>query len=298
MSLPSPRTLVTHLLASLPQPAPHASADTTTATPNNPLNGAPDSVKKQLLALHVLFPTEFLPALDLLDRGLVTRFRIRRLPKDPNPQEAAPSHTLRGPPESENTTAAPNETSASPSIQDIAPRPAQADEHPRLLRISEREGATIPRDRTPPALPQRQAAERGEDKEEMDTVYYVRSASHRSSSSSSSRFSVSSVDTLSHYEVRLRAWSCSCPAFAFNAFPSVHPEPGVPALDAHDDLGYVAPENGAAFGGLTLGAGMPPVCKHMLACVLGEQCAVFAGYVREREVSVGEAAGWAAGWGD
>jgi len=51
------------------------------------------------------------------------------------------------------------------------------------------------------------------------------------------------------------------------------------------------------FGGLSRGAGAAPVCKHLLACVLVERCEVFAGCVDEREVSVEELAGWAAGWG-
>ena len=53
------------------------------------------------------------------------------------------------------------------------------------------------------------------------------------------------------------------------------------------------------FGGLSLGDDMPPVCKHLLACVLAERCkGLFGGFVEERDVSVEEAAGWAAGWGD
>lgn len=53
------------------------------------------------------------------------------------------------------------------------------------------------------------------------------------------------------------------------------------------------------FGGVTLGEGMPPLCKHLLACVLAERCkGVFGECVEERRVSVETAAGWAAGWGD
>ena len=52
------------------------------------------------------------------------------------------------------------------------------------------------------------------------------------------------------------------------------------------------------FGGARLGNGMAPVCKHILACVLVERCEMFKAFVEEKEVSVEEAAGWAAGWGD
>jgi hypothetical protein len=54
---------------------------------------------------------------------------------------------------------------------------------------------------------------------------------------------------------------------------------------------------GWLFGGLTLGTDTP-VCKHLLACVLVEHCAGFAHLVEERNVSIEELAGWAAGWGD
>jgi hypothetical protein len=56
---------------------------------------------------------------------------------------------------------------------------------------------------------------------------------------------------------------------------------------------------GWTFGGITLGFDMPPVCKHLLACVLAERvCGLFGQFVEEKDVSVEEAAGWAAGWGD
>jgi hypothetical protein len=43
---------------------------------------------------------------------------------------------------------------------------------------------------------------------------------------------------------------------------------------------------------------MPPVCKHILACVLVEHCGLFAGFLENKGISVEEAAGWAAGFGD
>ena len=52
-----------------------------------------------------------------------------------------------------------------------------------------------------------------------------------------------------------------------------------------------------SFGGLTLGSDMP-VCKHLLACVLVKYCSIFSSFVEERDVSIDELAGWAAGWGD
>jgi len=123
-------------------------------------------------------------------------------------------------------------------------------------------------------------------------VYYVRSAQRRTS-----RYGTS-IDATSSYEVRLRAWNCSCPAFAFAAFPaSVVGMEGEAeaALDEEQERDIGA---GWKFGGVGLGGGTPPVCKHLLACVLGEWCELFKGFIEERDVSVEEAAGWAAGWGD
>ena len=121
-------------------------------------------------------------------------------------------------------------------------------------------------------------------------VYYVRSAQRRTS-----RYGTS-IDATSSYEVRLRAWNCSCPAFAFAAFPaSAVGTEGEAVLDEQQERDTGA---GWKFGGVGLGGGTPPVCKHLLACVLGEWCELFKGFIEERDVSVEEAAGWAAGWGD
>jgi hypothetical protein len=131
--------------------------------------------------------------------------------------------------------------------------------------------------------------------------YYVRTSQQAKSSSRSSRShhattAASSVQGTTSYEVRLTAWNCSCPAFAFAAFP--------PDLASEDSSGREGTgdegangEIGWRFGGLTRGDGVP-ACKHLLACVIAEHCGGFEGLVEEKEVSVGEVAGWAAGWGD
>lgn len=252
---PTPRDFVTQLLNSLPSLPVHDTAA-------NSLNDAPESVKQQLLSLQVLFPNEFLLALDLLDRKLITRFRIGI---------EEPTSTA-----SENGATA---TSSTHMQHDDSPvnNPADPTTHP------------------PP--PQNTT-------NYTDIVYYVRSAQQRSS-----RFSTSYDSTIS-YEVRLRAWNCTCPAFAFAAFPSIHPEPPAPTCapdsaptETTDLLGTDADAKGASmewvFGGASLGGGMPPVCKHLLACVLAERCrGVFGECVEERRVAVETAAGWAAGWGD
>ncbi|XPS90654.1 hypothetical protein M3J09_000090 [Ascochyta lentis] len=244
-TLPTSRDFVTQLLNSLPL-LPHHDADA------NPLNDAPDAVKKQILSLQVLFPNELLPALDLLDRKLITRFLISNAEPPPINSQMQTSDTLL------NNTSSPDTP--------ITPPPPPPQNHPHS----------------------------------GDTVHYVRSAQQRSS-----RYSTS-YDSTTSYEVRLQAWNCTCPAFAFAAFPPVHAEPQVsnytpPSASTDSRDVDVAEEREAVewvFGGVSLGAGMPPVCKHLLACVLAERCrGVFGECVEERRVGVETAAGWAAGWG-
>jgi hypothetical protein len=258
-ALPASRDFVTQLFTSLPSlPRSEAEAEA------SPLSDAPEWVKKQLLSLQVLFPNEFLPALDLLDRRLVSRLRI-------------------GIEESGEPTATDNPTASTPDVQ------------------MQEQNSSL-NDTALPALPGDLSSSR-DSSASIDTIHYVRSAQQRSS-----RFGTS-YDSSTSYEVRLRAWNCTCPAFAFAAFPSVHPEPPVPEYVPPDTNGKMDSEasdeedwmagSGWNFGGVSLGEGMPPVCKHLLACVLAEQCgSLFGPCVEERRVSVETAAGWAAGWGD
>ncbi|UJO13437.1 uncharacterized protein CLAFUR5_03761 [Fulvia fulva] len=188
------RHLTSSLLASIPGPAPHQ----TSPQPANPLKGSPPSTRNIFLTLYALFEKEFLPALDLLDRGLVTRLKVP--------------------------------------------------DHPTTLLL-------------------------------------VRSAQqHNNNNNNNNNNRNPAYEHINHYEVRLDAWSCSCPAFTFAAFPASGRE--------------VTGEAGVCvMGGLTRGSDMP-VCKHLLACVLVEHCESFKHFAVEREVSVEEIAGWAAGWGD
>ncbi|RMX78706.1 hypothetical protein D0868_16431 [Hortaea werneckii] len=89
-NIPTPRQLTTKLVDSLPR-----SPDPGTG---NPLYNAPES-KQYLLSLHVLFPNELLPALDLLDRGLVTRMYVgsEEHASQPNATQAQDVATARPP---------------------------------------------------------------------------------------------------------------------------------------------------------------------------------------------------------
>lgn len=129
-----------------------------------------------------------------------------------------------------------------------------------------------------------------------EEVFFVRSTSVTSSSSRSH----GGIEK--NYEVRLQAWNCTCPAFALSAFRDTGPPGNVESgLCKDDDVEDC--QGDCWFGGtLTRDSAKtyPPVCKHLLACVLGAQCpALFGGGVEERgRVSAKEFAGWCAGWDD
>ena len=116
------------------------------------------------------------------------------------------------------------------------------------------------------------------------------------------------------YEVRLRAWNCTCPAFTLSVFRELV-EPAAAGTDvnssmaqdeAEDDDDDDDDEEDRWFGGTLARArsktspSPPACCKHLLACVLASRCpALFGDGVDERHgISVEELAGWYAGWGD
>ncbi|EME47933.1 hypothetical protein DOTSEDRAFT_123382 [Dothistroma septosporum NZE10] len=178
------RQIVSALIVAMPGPAESEEPSA------NPLRDVSSETRNVLLTLYALFEKDFLPALDLLDRGLVTRLKA---------------------------------------------------------------------------------------KDRATSLLLVRSAQQHNNRNPA-------YEHINHYEVRLDAWSCSCPAFTFAAFPAVGKD--------------VAGNGGdCVVGGLTRGSDMP-VCKHLLACVLVEHCETFKHFAVAREASIEEMAGWAAGWGD
>jgi hypothetical protein len=325
MSLPPSRTFVTKLLNSLPQlpPSPagtdaNVNATNPAAPSGNVLASVPEGVRKKLLALHVLFPNECLPALDLLDRRLVSRFLIRRKPIDgAAPLGATVAEDAAQATSDLRVVVEKDGARLSPDVAtEEAQQPRTQRETSALYTVTAAGRVGSPdavlgsgvRDPVPltdfttqlPQIPIDQARRiEGDGRLAYgDTVYYVRSAQQRSSRHHSS------YESVSVYEVRLKSWNCSCPAFAFSAFPSSL-SPVATHFDLKDrileDAAAAAEgmeDGGWAFGGTSLGESMPPVCKHLLACVLVERVAMFRGYVEETTVSVEEAAGWAAGWGD
>ena len=187
-----------------------------------------------LITLHALFPHELLPALDLLDRRLVTRFQV---------SDSRKEHPL-------------NE-----SAQEIETRKVG---------------------------------------EEKNVHYHVRSVPPPSSNR---RGRYQPHHEEKYYEVRLEAWNCTCAAFVFSAFSGSSLAASLPSFDAGMVDGNDArgpQDDQSKWGGQLRLADeqVAPICKHLFAAVLAENCKAFRAYAVEKDSSVNDAAGWAAGWGD
>lgn len=225
--LPSTRRLLTSLINTIATTS-TSNQKEPTQTPQPATDTLSPPQKPALLTLHTLFPNDLLPALDLLDRNLVTRLVVPKSPDSPP-----------GPSSTANTNTS------------------------------------------------------------QTAFYLVRSAQQpHASSHSTSRSRYADPAPQAVYEVRPRAWNCSCPAFAFAAFPPTEPSGSFVgrAGESEDEGGE---EDGWRFGGLTRGGRgeVPPLCKHLLACMLAEWGGFGEG-VEVREVTVEEIAGWGGGWGD
>ena len=275
-TLPTTRRFLTSLFDSFTE---HTPANAALNTPNlNPIATAPPALKSLFLTLHVLFPHELLPALDVLDRRLVTRLVL-----DPtlDPDKAGVQHP--------------------PMVEDCQAGTPTEDEEPR--------GTGSVQDATDMT-----------GNEALERVYYVRS----SQPVRSSRYSNYSTESGgvgdepnrkmgsgialggTSYEVRLTAWNCSCPAFAFSAFSGMEigdvEQDAVQAMRVENDkrrdgeIDVSGEKTGQQFGGMTRGEAVP-VCKHLLACLLVEKWPALEGSVEVVRAGRAEMAGWAAGWG-
>jgi hypothetical protein len=272
--LPNTRQLLTSLVNTL---------TTTTTSPqhsnlvnepysglSNPLKNLPQSQRALLTTLHVLFPPPMLlQALDLLDRGLITRL----VEKTINMGE-------------ENSA---GQEAGEESRQAVFP--PQANIHlPPVPRPSNAEAPSF--------------GGKDDSKGERNSVYQV-----RSSQPPKSRFRDSAAATGSNiYTVRLEAWNCSCAAFAYSAYPGGESSGRPWGLDDEEEgeglyelrgVGGVGREEEKEgdqwqFGGLSAdghdGKGVP-VCKHLVACLLGERLNLLQGYVKEKQVSRDEMGG-------
>lgn len=211
-ALPSTRVLLTRIfnhLSTFP-PSPTTSATTTSTEPHvhghepqHPL--LPPTAKPLLLTLHSLLPHCLLPALDLLDRGLVERW----IPQGLDPTSTNPSTAW---------------------VYYITSKP------------------TLPEPINP----------------------------FRSGTSSS-------TPGIYTYEVRPSIWHCTCANFTLYAFASA----AEPATVQNNVEQQVDGKTAWVWGSPYLSPSHPsaiPVCKHLLAAVLAEQCpALFGTFVRTKQ---------------
>ncbi|KAI0484347.1 hypothetical protein GGR56DRAFT_21544 [Xylariaceae sp. FL0804] len=233
---------------------------TTTAAAGtaNPLRQLPPRRRALLAALHALYPSFVLPALDLLDRRLVTRVVLLR--PVPVPSPASPSCSSSSPPPPPPPPAPP------PALYHLV-RSAQ----PPSSRSRRRRGGGHHPGAGAGGAPTRTYVVRtgawsctcaSFAFEAHARIYSLSTTSSSSSSSSSSgcrRYDVREATATGAFsEQRSRSW----------------------------EFGGLSTDGGGEGG-----SGVP-CCKHLLACVLAERWpALLAGFVEERAVGREEAAG-------
>lgn len=288
----------------------------------NPLTNADQQVKHILLTLHTIFPDELLPALDLLDRRLVLRCKLGS--KDREDEEANPSQDRSKYSRLEDSSSEGISSTNSVVDTDQAQRPTallhsqsalQEDDTlleeqiarpsagalPYAINAKSKEVHTDPKtkDNVGPRAARSICAVNAKnmvipaDKANKHmgsrtsppwrSLYYVRSGRQQPTRS---KWRDAISETTAHYEVRLIAWSCSCPAFAFSAFTT--------NMTPRSLRGN---EHSWQIGGISRGDDLP-MCKHILACTLVDQCPQLAQFAEGMHVTTEEIAGWAAGYGD
>ncbi|KAK1597660.1 uncharacterized protein LY79DRAFT_666492 [Colletotrichum navitas] len=259
--LPTPRVIITNLInsltsASLPPSSPNTA---TTDGAQNPLWSLPQSHRSLLVTLHVLFPSLVLPALDLLDRNLVTRVV---------PESA--SHSAGGREGDDPADPAPAHDAGAADTQGSSPPlPSQNSPHPeKVLRSS------------------------------SAAFHLVRSVASTMTRRSYAVATPASASTTYLVRLDAWNCTCANFAFeAFPASAATAGEvledeiKGADVDDDSDEGGM----GGWQFGGLSLdgiNSGDVPCCKHLLACLLSEQWGgVLGKYVTEKRVSREEMAG-------
>ncbi|KAK1688544.1 hypothetical protein BDP55DRAFT_726437 [Colletotrichum godetiae] len=313
--LPTPRILITNLINSLtsaPLPPP-ANAGTnsnvasiTAGDAPNPLKTLPQSHRPLLVTLHVLFPSLVLPALDLLDRNLVTRV----VPETSTTTTAASAGHGQGHGSREG-----NPTNPAPARQHQPSNTSTTTaSDTNREAVADGQGSSPPRPHLQPAAAKQPPAAAA-----AAVFHLVRSVA--STMTRRHHAVATSASASTTYLVQLDAWNCSCANFAYEAFPAVDSggsgsggagaghgggaesdlvimgidEADDSDSDANDVINAACELSDWQFGGLSLDGvddGGVPCCKHLLACLLSEQWGDTLGkYVTERRVSREEMAG-------
>ncbi|KAK7948777.1 coproporphyrinogen III oxidase [Apiospora aurea] len=268
--LPTPRALLTSLINTLSSIPP--AAVPTQAPSSNPLKFLPPSQARPLLAtLHTLYPNVLLPALDLLDRRLVTRI----IPLVHGDVATAPAQQNApiGNDEPEVTPKEVNETQ---------------EEEPNFFYLI--------RSAQQPSRRGRRAIEAALNEGGAGPTYVVQTRAWNCSCAAFA-FSAFPAETAS-------------PVYHISASSLPRQPNATAARVSGNENRQEGEENDAwEFGGMSkdglnpeheddgvVGTGGVPCCKHLLACVLAERWKdVLGGYVAERRAGKEEAAGLVAG---
>ncbi|SZF04932.1 unnamed protein product [Blumeria hordei] len=258
MSLPDPHVFLTSIFNTLTElDAEPSDSSKGKAPSSNSFASLPPSRQAILITLHALFPPPMLlQALDLLDRGLVTRIVLT---SHHGSREQDDPHTLQQP-----AINIPNLSADSPNV-------IHHNQHNSALGINVRSGNTAGMYQVCSTQPRKRAPKR---------------SSYRNTSSNAEKY----------YTVYLTAWNCSCADFAFSLFPALVVD-SVPNNNAKNDIEDAKVDNESVeweFGGVRRknATETVPICKHLIACLIGERWGNLLGsYVKERQVNREEMAG-------
>lgn len=260
-------------------------SESTSAFPNSQVT----NLKPLMLTLHCVFPNEFLLALDILDRGLVRRVRTR-CRNESGERNGDEAHAEREPTGVQSDEGGKDKNKSSKTQQED------------FFFVT---SASIASSTLRPSFP---ASQPGGAQSQLQTQKQWQEEG---------------------YEVRLQAWNCTCPSFTLSAFHDLDPEPSSPppSSSSSDQGGNIEGNDSpmAAYdggGGTSVDANVfdtaaysfggtlplhtesaPPVCKHILACLLAALCPGLDGgdgaTSSEQFVSLDrdEIAALCAGWG-
>ncbi|OAL74033.1 hypothetical protein A7D00_2062 [Trichophyton violaceum] len=249
-------------------------------TSRNPLSQLPADVlakvKPLVLTLHCLFPNELLPALDILDRDLITRYTIK--PRNSGPAGEATSRPEYG--------------------EDGGEVEVYCGDDPGTQRQQRRDIN----------------GEDDYEGECFDSeIYFVLSTAAKRRPGVEEDNHREQQE--SEYQVCLDAWNCTCPAFTLATFRDLDPEMDetlhqteahIELLVRNEPVDTTTKSKNWVFGGcLTQSTpcrsspsgccfmhDSPSICKHLLACALVSQCpGVFGSKVRRCEIDSREFAG-------
>lgn len=239
------------------------------------------------MALEYLVPGGVTSALDVLDKGLVTRYTLKT--------EKAEGVEGGAEEELKKSVGGNFGENGKETLEAMAEIPAER-EIPATPTGSASEISSIHEDEG-----EIEKKEKSNDPPTPKYSYFV-----QPEQTPRSRFSKAYPSRT--YKVHPTAWFCTCPTFAFAAFGSdtkpvatnVYPTPtdrNKKVRKRWERLEYarvwkLLETHGWVWGGRSLGVHAPPVCKHLLACVLVQNCGgLFRPFVKEVEMDMEEMVG-------